>query len=90
MSKDNNPLGVLTAEAIVNLLAEQVSLENTLDQVDLMPVINLRYDTPISTIMKKMKRSHEYKVIVTDDKGDPTGVLTEMDIVHSYKEKRYG
>ena len=37
--------------------------------------------------MKKMKRSHEYKVIVADDKGNSTGVLTEMDIVHSYKEK---
>jgi len=78
---------MLTAEAIVNLLAEQVSLKSTLDQVALMPVINLRYDTPISTIMKKMKRSHEYKVIVTDDQGNPTGVLTEMDIVNSYKEQ---
>ena len=87
LSEDNKPLGMLTAEAIVNLLAEQVSLESTLDQVKLMPVINLRYDTSISTIMKKMKRSHEYKVVVTDDKGCPTGVLTEMDIVHTYKEK---
>ena len=78
---------MLTAEAIVNLLAKQVSLEKALDQVNLMPVINLRYDTPISTIMKNMKRSHEYKVVVTDDKGNPTGVLTEMDIVHTYKEK---
>jgi len=78
---------MLTAEAVVNLLAEQVSPESTLDQVNLMPVINIKYDTPISTIMKKMKRSHEYKVVVTDDKGHPTGVLTEMDIVHSYKKK---
>jgi predicted transcriptional regulator len=52
-----------------------------------MPVINLRYDISISTIMEKMKRSHEYKVVVTDDKGYPTGVLIEMDIVHTYKEK---
>ena len=87
LSKDNKPLGMLTAEVIVNLLAEQVSLESTLDKVNLMPVINLSCDTPISTIMKEMKRSHEYKVVVTDDKGNPTGVLTEMDIVHSYKEK---
>jgi len=36
--------------------------------------------------MGKMKRSHEYKVVVTDDEGNSTGVLTEMDIVHVYKE----
>ncbi len=87
LSGDDKPLGMLTAETIVNLLAQQVSLESTLDKVNLMPVINFRYDTPISTIMKEMKRSHEYKVVVTDDKGNPTGVLTEMDIVHSFKEK---
>ena len=86
LSKDDKPLGMLTAEAIINLLAEQVSLESRLDRINLMSVINLRYDTPISTIMDKMKRSHKYKVIVTDDKGKPTGVLTEMDILHSYKE----
>ena len=84
LSKDNRSLGILTAEAIVNLLAEQVSVESTLDQVDLMPVINIKYDTPISTIMKKMKRTHEYKVVVIDDKGHPAGVLTEMDIIHNY------
>jgi predicted transcriptional regulator len=84
LSKDDKPLGMLTAEAIVNLLAERVSLESPLHQINLMSVIQLRYDTPISTIMDKMKRSHEYKVIITDDKGNPTGVLTEMDILHAY------
>jgi ACR3 family arsenite efflux pump ArsB/CBS domain-containing protein len=86
LSKYNKPSGMLSAEAIINLLAKQVPLENTLDQVNLMPVINVRYDMPISAIIMKMKRSHKYKVIVIDDKGNPTGVLTEMDIVHSYKE----
>ena len=86
LSDDNTPSGMLTAEAIVNLLAKQVPLESTLEQVNLAPVVNVRYDTPISAIITKMKRSHEYKVIVSDEKGNPTGVLTEMDIIHRYKE----
>ena len=40
--------------------------------------------------MEKMKRSHEYKVVVTDDERNPTGVLTEMNIVPVYKENWYG
>ncbi len=87
LSDNNKLLGMLTAEAIIDLLADDVPLERTLGQVKLMPVIDFRYDTPVSVIMKKMKRSHEYKVVVTDDKGNPTGVLTEMDILRTYKEK---
>ena len=86
LSKDEKPLGMLTAEAIINLLADKASLESPLNQIALMSVINLRYDAPISTIMDRMKRSHEYKVIVTDDNGKPTGVLTEMDILHAYTD----
>jgi arsenite transporter len=83
LSKEEKPLGILTAEAIINLLADHAPLEKTLDQVKLMPVINLKYDTPISSIMEKMKRSHEYKVVITDANGDITGVLTEMDVLNS-------
>ena len=79
-------MGVLTAEAIINLLADHTPLDKTLDQVGLMPVITLKYDTPISTIVEKMKRNHEYKVVITDVKGDVTGVLTEMDILNSYRQ----
>jgi len=86
LSKEEKPLGILSAEAIINLLADHTPLEKTLDQVKLMPVINLKYDTPISTIMEKMKRSHEYKVVITDAKGDVTGVLTEMDILNSVRQ----
>ncbi|AQQ71787.1 putative manganese-dependent inorganic pyrophosphatase [Limihaloglobus sulfuriphilus] len=83
LSDDNKPAGVLTAESLINLLADQVSLDRRLDQVELMPVLNIRYDAPISEIAQKMKRKHEYKVIVTDKKGNITGVLTEMDILHN-------
>jgi predicted transcriptional regulator len=83
LSDDNKPAGILTAESIINLLAEQVPFDKTLDQVGLMPVINIKYDAPITEIARKMKRKHEYKVVVTDKKGNLTGVLTEMDIVHS-------
>ncbi len=49
-------------------------------------MINLKYDTPISTILEKMKRSHEYKAVITDAKGDITGVSTEMDILNNYRQ----
>jgi arsenite transporter len=83
LSDDNTPTGILTAELIINLLAEDTPFDKKLSEVELMPVINVSYDAPIKEIARKMKHKHEYKVVVTDKKGSVTGILTEMDIVHS-------
>ena len=36
---------------------------------------------PISAIAKEMKRSHLYKVIITDPKGGIKGVISSVDIL---------
>ena len=87
LKEDNSPKGILTAEAIVNFLANDGALDSTLEDVSLLPVVSLAYNTPVSEIVKKMKRSHEYKVLVIDRNGFAAGVVTEMDVLHSLTQK---
>lgn len=86
LSEAQIPIGILTAHEIINLLSEDVSLETKLKDVRLAPITKLRSDMPISIAMKEMKRKHEYKVIVVNDSGNITGVLTEMDIISKFGE----
>ncbi len=86
LSKNETPMGIITADLIVNLLAEGKGLETKLKNIRLLPVVKVSERSPVSEVIKKMKRKHEYKVLVTDEKGRIKGVLTEMDILERYKE----
>jgi predicted transcriptional regulator len=61
------------------MVAEGKDLNAFLKEIPLKPIISCKYDTPLPDIIKKMKRTHEYKILITDDKGNNMGVLTEGD-----------
>ncbi len=86
LNADNKPAGMLTAESIINLLAENMPLDSKLGELRFIDTIYVGCDMPISQVINKMKRAHEYKVLVTDKKGNLTGVLTEMDILHNVRK----
>ncbi len=87
LSKDEKPIGIITADIIINSLAEGKDLKTKLKDIKLLPVVIVKQKSPISEVIKKMKRKHEYKVLVANEKGEIKGVLTEMDILDKYKEK---
>jgi arsenite transporter len=82
----NKPAGMLTAESIINLLAEKTPLDSKLGELKLVETAIVGCDMPINQVINKMKRTHEYKVLVTDKNGKPKGVLTEMDILHNIRK----
>ena len=89
ISEDEEPIGIITADIIINVLAEGKEPAKTmLDEIDLLPVIEVARTSPISDVIMEMKRHHEYKVLVTDENGAVSGVLTESDILDSLHKRR--
>ncbi|MFO7710326.1 MAG: bile acid:sodium symporter [Candidatus Woesearchaeota archaeon] len=72
--------GVLSAEMVVNFLAENIPVETHLRDLNLRPVVKCKNTCTIQKVLKTMKKTHQYKVIVTDAAGKPKGVLTETDL----------
>lgn len=88
LDKKENIKGIITSERIINLLADGSSLDKKLDKVKLQEALLIKQSTPIKQVLDKMKRKHEYKVIVTDDKGNARGVLTESDIIDEFARRK--
>ncbi len=79
-SGDDTIVGVVTSQMVVNLLAAETPLDTELAELELQPVLTLDSRSPIRAVLENMKRSHTYKVVVTDKSGKPQGMLTETDI----------
>lgn len=87
LNEKNIPLGLISSEMIVDLIAEGVDMEKTkVKDVTLKPVIMVKEKIPLKQVIKKMKKDKTYKVILTDEKGNIKGVLTETDIIRRFSE----
>lgn len=81
LSNNDGALGLLTSEMIINMLADQTALDTKLGQLKLKPILTCKQKSPLSKVIQQMKRKHEYKVLLTDEKGKLAGILTESDIL---------
>ncbi len=88
LDSNDKAVGIITSEMIINLLADDVKTNTRLGSVKLLPVLQFKQTVPIRKVIDTMKRKHEYKVLVTDEKGKLKGVLTESDIIDMYAERR--
>jgi len=77
----NTPVGLLYSESIIALLADGIDSGSRLKDIPLSPVVSVRKTSSVKEAVKQMKRSHQYKVLVLDEKNRYTGVLTESDIL---------
>ena len=84
LDKNEKPLGLITSEIIINLLAKGKSQDFKLESISLLPTTILKKTSPIKKVMETMKRKHEYKILIADEKGKLEGVLTESDILNKY------
>ena len=75
--------GMISSGLIINLLADGIKPDTLLKDIKLEPVIKIDQNTPLSKILKTMKRKHNYKFLVVN-KNKITGVLTESDIIKHY------
>ena len=78
------PQGLLTTEMITDLLSDEKLVSKKLSSIELMPIVQLKGSVPIKTVLKTMKKTHGYKVLITDKDGNIEGVITESDIINRY------
>jgi predicted Na+-dependent transporter len=81
MGSSDVPAGMLYSESIISLLADGFSSDLKLKDIPLSPVISVKKTTSVKEAVKKMKRAHQYKILVMDEKNNYKGVLTESDIL---------
>ena len=86
LNKDNEPFGTLSSEMIINLLADGVSMNEKLNAVKLHPILKIEERLPLKEVISMMKRQHEYKALIIDNKGNYRGVITESDIMGKINE----
>ncbi|MCK5268190.1 MAG: bile acid:sodium symporter [Spirochaetes bacterium] len=82
LDKTEKPVGLITSEMIINLLADDIKTTEKLSAIKLHPVLQFNEKVPLKKIISMMKRKHEYKVLITDEKGNLKGVVTESDILN--------
>jgi predicted transcriptional regulator len=68
---------------VINMLADGKELSTQLGDIKLEPALTFDRKSSVCDVIKAMKRSHEYKVLITDKKGDLQGVITQMDLINS-------
>lgn len=84
LNKNENAIGIISSRHVINLLAEGISISSSLNDIKLLPAITMKEETPIKNVITTMKRKHEYKVLILNEKGKISGVLTESDIIDKY------
>lgn len=85
LDKDEVPVGILTCQNVIDLIASDTSMKTLLSSLKLEPPVFAGLHQPVSQIAKKMKLEHEYKVIIINEKGVISGVVTAKDIIKEIK-----
>jgi len=82
LNGQEKPIGLLTSEMIFDYLADKDhQTEQLIKRIKLDPIVKFSKKVPLTKVIKAMKKKHEYKVIITDQDGNISGVLTESDIL---------
>lgn len=80
LDNSDKPSGMLYSETIIGLIADGEDVKTKLEDIELSPVISVKDTVPLKEAVKQMKRSHQYKILVLDEKNNYKGVMTESDI----------
>jgi arsenite transporter len=81
LDKDEKPVGILTLQQTIDAIADDLPMDTPLSEIELSEPVFAGLHQPVSQIIKLMKQKHEYKVLITNDKGEIEGVITAQDIL---------
>ncbi|MBN2617490.1 MAG: bile acid:sodium symporter [Spirochaetales bacterium] len=83
IDNEEKPVGIITQKMIINCVANNRPLDSKISQCELEPVVTVGMHQPVSNIVKSMDNSHEYKILVTNEKGKISGIVTANDILNN-------
>jgi len=82
LNKEEKPIGILTSKIIFDYLVNQNNnAKQKIENIELNPIIKFSRKSPLSKVIKTMRKKHKYKVLITDQSGNVIGVLTESDVL---------
>lgn len=87
LDDSNKPIGMLSTSTIIDALADEVPHEASLASISLEPVLISSASTPLQTVLKNMKRTHEYKALIVDSKGSLTHVIPQEQVLSFLAEE---
>ena len=81
LDTNENVSGILTLKQALNLVAEEKSMETLLSNLTLTEAVLMDIQQPIAEVAKKMKQTHNYKILICNKKGAIEGVISSVDII---------
>jgi len=84
LNRKEKIVGLITSQIIINLLADNKSLKTKLSDIKLPTPLQINERTPIKKVLSIMKQKHKYKVLVINQKGKISGVLTKSEIISKF------
>lgn len=89
VDEKNHPVGMLDSDTVLDALADEFPQNTKLKFLKLSPVVTIKPDASIQDILSKMKRNHEYKVLILTKEGTPSHVVTREDVLESISGRKH-
>ncbi len=79
-------VGMVSTASVLDALADDLSRSTKLSDLTLEPVVFATAKTLLKEALSRMKRSHEYKVVVLNEQGAPQNILTQTEVIQYMAE----
>jgi CBS domain-containing protein len=87
--EEGYPIGMLTERDIVGLLMKDEDINKfRIEEVMNAPVLTVHLDAPVHEASRIMNHNNIRRLVVVDDKGRCSGLITQSDIIKRF-ERRY-
>lgn len=75
------PIGILTTKDIVQLIKQKNDLELAVSEYMSTPVDTIHKNSSIKEALEFVKKKHYKRVIVVDDEGNLSGIITQKELI---------
>ena len=79
--EDMKPIGILTTKDIVRLIKNNNDMELAVSEYMSTPVDTINKGSSIKEALEFVKKKHYKRVIVVDEKGNLTGIITQRELI---------
>ncbi len=86
LDDQDKAVGMLSTAIVLDALADETPFETPLSRLLMEPVVFATAKTSLKDALLKMKRNHEYKIIIADENNIVSNVLTQEEIIQYFAE----
>jgi len=79
--EDKKPIGILTTKDIMRLIKQREDLDLPISNYMTTPVESIQKDSSIKEALEFIKEKHYKRIIVVNEKGSITGIITQKDLI---------